>query len=150
MRILIQRCSKSAVVIDGTERRTSGAGMVILLGIGHDDSESDIDWLVQKTVQLRIFPDDTGIMNRSILESGGDILLISQFTLHASTRKGNRPSYIAAARPEQAIPLYTTFIQKLTQSLGKSVTTGTFGADMQVELVNNGPVTIWMDSKAKE
>jgi len=124
--------------------------MVILLGIGHDDSESDIDWLVQKTVQLRIFPDDTGIMNRSILESGGDILLISQFTLHASTRKGNRPSYIAAARPEQAIPLYTTFIQKLTQSLGKSVTTGTFGADMQVELVNNGPVTIWMDSKAKE
>ena len=124
--------------------------MVILLGIGHDDSESDIDWLVQKTVQLRIFPDDAGIMNRSILESGGDILLISQFTLHASTRKGNRPSYIAAARPEQAIPLYTTFIQKLTQSLGKSVTTGTFGADMQVELVNDGPVTIWMDSKAKE
>jgi D-tyrosyl-tRNA(Tyr) deacylase len=124
--------------------------MVILLGISHDDSESDIDWLVQKTVQLRIFPDDAGIMNRSILESGGDILLISQFTLHASTRKGNRPSYIAAARPEQAIPLYTTFIQKLTQSLGKSVTTGTFGADMQVELVNDGPVTIWMDSKAKE
>jgi D-tyrosyl-tRNA(Tyr) deacylase len=124
--------------------------MVILLGIGHDDSESDIDWLVQKTVQLRIFPDDTGIMNRSILETAGDILLISQFTLHASTRKGNRPSYIAAARPEQAIPLYTTFIQKLTQSLGKSVTTGTFGADMQVELVNDGPVTIWMDSKAKE
>lgn len=124
--------------------------MVILLGIGHDDSEADIDWLVQKTVQLRIFPDESGVMNRSIVESGGEILLISQFTLHASTRKGNRPSYIAAARPELAIPLYNSFIQKLTQALGKPVTTGTFGADMQVELVNDGPVTIWMDSKAKE
>lgn len=124
--------------------------MVILLGIGHDDSEDDIDWLVQKTVQLRIFPDESGVMNRSIVESGGEILLISQFTLHASTRKGNRPSYIAAARPELAIPLYNSFIQKLTQALGKPVTTGTFGADMQVELVNDGPVTIWMDSKAKE
>lgn len=124
--------------------------MVILLGIGHDDSEDDIDWLVQKTVQLRIFPDESGVMNRSIVESGGEILLISQFTLHASTRKGNRPSYIAAARPELAIPLYNSFIQKLTQALDKPVTTGTFGADMQVELVNDGPVTIWMDSKAKE
>lgn len=150
MRILIQRCSKSAVLINGAERRSSGAGMVILLGIGHDDDESDIDWLVQKTVQLRIFPDESGVMNKSILESGGDILLISQFTLHASTRKGNRPSYIAAARPEKAIPLYSTFIDKLSQALGKTVTTGAFGADMQVELVNDGPVTIWMDSKAKE
>jgi D-tyrosyl-tRNA(Tyr) deacylase len=150
MRILIQRCSKSAVLINGSELRNSGAGMVILLGIGHDDDENDIDWLVQKVSQLRIFPDEDGVMNRSILETGGEVLLISQFTLHASTKKGNRPSYIAAARPEKAIPLYELFIQQLSDVLNKPITSGQFGADMQVELVNDGPVTIWMDSKARE
>lgn len=150
MRIVIQRCSSSSVLINGSEKRSCGAGMMILLGIELSDTEEDIDWLCPKIARLRIFPDEQGVMNRSILESGGDVLLISQFTLHASTRKGNRPSYIQAARPEQAIPLYNRFIVALEAELHKSITTGEFGADMKVELVNDGPVTIIMDSKRRE
>jgi D-tyrosyl-tRNA(Tyr) deacylase len=150
MRIVIQRCSSSSVLINGSEKRSCGAGMMILLGIELSDTEEDIHWLCPKIARLRIFPDEQGVMNRSILESGGDVLLISQFTLHASTRKGNRPSYIQAARPEQAIPLYNRFIVALEAELHKSITTGEFGADMKVELVNDGPVTIIMDSKRRE
>jgi len=124
--------------------------MVILLGIEEPDNREDISWLCSKITNLRIFPDENGVMNRSILETGGDILLVSQFTLFASTKKGNRPSYIRAARPETAIPLYTQFIDELQKSLGKSVITGEFGADMQVELINDGPVTILIDSKTRE
>ncbi len=150
MRVVIQRSLRSSVLINGSELRTCGAGMMILLGIEHNDNEEDIDWLCPKIAKLRIFPDEQGVMNRSILDTGGDILLISQFTLHASTRKGNRPSYIQAARPEQAIPLYNRFIVALEGELHKNITTGEFGADMKVELVNDGPVTIIMDSKLKE
>lgn len=150
MRVIIQRTASSAVTINGAERRTCGGGMLILLGIEDDDSADDIDWLCQKIVKLRIFPDEEGVMNRCILESGGSIMLISQFTLYASTRKGNRPSYIRAARPETAIPLYEEFIVKLEEALGKPVVTGTFAADMKVELVNDGPVTIIIDTKLKE
>lgn len=150
MRIVIQRCCSSSVLINDSEKRSCGAGMMILLGIELSDTEEDIHWLCPKIARLRIFPDEQGVMNRSILESGGDILLISQFTLHASTRKGNRPSYIQAARPEQAIPLYNRFIVALEAELHKSITTGEFGADMKVELVNDGPVTIIMDSKKRE
>jgi len=124
--------------------------MLILLGIEQDDTQEDIEWLCRKILHLRIFPDENGIMNRSILEHGGSILLISQFTLFASTRKGNRPSYIRAGRPETAIPLYEKFIARLEEDLGKQIVTGTFGADMKVELVNDGPVTIIIDSRLKE
>ena len=124
--------------------------MLILVGIEDADGPEDIDWLCRKIVNLRIFDDDEGVMNRSVLETGGDILVVSQFTLHASTKKGNRPSYIRAARPEISIPLYEQFCEALSQALGKSVETGQFGADMQVELLNDGPVTICMDTKNKE
>lgn len=150
MRVVIQRTTSSSVLINQTELRTSGAGMMILLGIELDDTQEDIIWLTQKIARLRIFADEEGVMNKSILESGGEILLISQFTLHASTKKGNRPSYIRAARPEQAIPLYHQFINVLQAETGKTPVTGEFGADMQVSLVNDGPVTIIIDSKAKE
>ena len=124
--------------------------MLILVGIEDTDGAEDIDWLCRKIVHLRIFDDENGVMNRSILESGGDILVVSQFTLHASTKKGNRPSYIRAARPEISIPLYEQFCNELSIALGKPVSTGQFGADMQVELLNDGPVTICMDTKQKE
>ncbi len=150
MRVVIQRSSTSSVLINGLEKRPCGPGMVILLGIEEPDNREDISWLCSKITNLRIFPDENGVMNRSILETGGDILLVSQFTLFASTKKGNRPSYIRAARPETAIPLYTQFIDELQKSLGKSVITGEFGADMQVELINDGPVTILIDSKTRE
>ena len=150
MRVVIQRTTSSSVLINQTELRTCGAGMMILLGIEHDDTPEDINWLTQKIARLRIFADEDGVMNKSILESGGEILLISQFTLHASTKKGNRPSYIRAARPEIAIPLYNQFIQALQTETGKAPVTGEFGADMQVSLVNDGPVTIIIDSKSKE
>lgn len=150
MRVVIQRTGNASVLINGTELRSCGAGMLILLGIEHNDVEEDIAWLVPKIVKLRIFPDETGVMNKSIQECNGDILLISQFTLHASTKKGNRPSYINAARPEQAIPLYNKFILALETELGKKITTGEFGADMQVSLLNDGPVTIIIDTKSKE
>lgn len=149
MRIIIQRTSKASVLINQTELRSCGAGMMILLGIETEDTTADIEPLCKKIVQLRIFADEEGKMNRSIQETGGDILLISQFTLHALTKKGNRPSYIRAARPEQAIPIYEEFIRTLETALGKRITTGEFGADMQVELINDGPVTIIIDSKTE-
>jgi D-tyrosyl-tRNA(Tyr) deacylase len=125
-------------------------GYLILLGIGEDDNEEDIDWLVKKVIGLRVFDDENGVMNRSIIEAGGDIIVVSQFTLMASYKKGNRPSWIRAARHEVSIPLYETFCDRLSTALGKPVGTGEFGADMKVELLNDGPVTICMDTKNKE
>lgn len=147
MIVVIQRVSESSVKIDGQVKSAIGSGLMILLGIEDADVQEDIDWLSKKIVNLRIFPDENGVMNRSVLEAGGEILLISQFTLHASTKKGNRPSYIKAARPEVAIPLYERVIETLEKDLGKSIGTGEFGADMKVSLINDGPVTILMDSK---
>lgn len=150
MRVVIQRTTHASVTIGGQLKSAIGPGMLILVGIEDADGPEDIDWLCRKIVNLRIFDDDEGVMNRSVLETGGDILVVSQFTLHASTKKGNRPSYIRAARPEISIPLYEQFCEALSQTLGKSVETGQFGADMQVELLNDGPVTICMDTKNKE
>ena len=150
MRLIIQRVSYSSVTIDGKLHSAIGAGMMILLGIEDADGKEDIDWLCRKVVNLRIFNDENGVMNRSILECGGEILVVSQFTLFASTRKGNRPSYIKAARPEISVPLYEAFCQTLSDMLGTPVKTGVFGADMKVELLNDGPVTILIDSKMRE
>ena len=150
MRVVIQRTTHASVTIGGQLKSAIGPGMLILVGIEDADGPEDIDWLCRKIVNLRIFDDDEGVMNRSVLETGGDILVVSQFTLHASTKKGNRPSYIRAARPEISIPLYEQFCEALSQALGKSVGTGQFGADMQVQLLNDGPVTICMDTKNKE
>lgn len=150
MRVVIQRTTHASVTIGGQLKSAIGPGMLILVGIEDADGPEDIDWLCRKIVNLRIFDDDEGVMNRSVLETGGDILVVSQFTLHASTKKGNRPSYIRAARSEISIPLYEQFCEALSQALGKSVGTGQFGADMQVELLNDGPVTICMDTKNKE
>lgn len=157
MRIVIQRVRSAAVSIDGTLKSSIGAGLLILLGIEDRDTDEDIEWLCKKVVNLRIFNDDQGVMNRSILDSQSlpqadslDILLVSQFTLMASTKKGNRPSYIRASRPEFAVPMYNRFIACLESMLGHQVQTGTFGADMQVSLVNDGPVTIIMDSQQKD
>ncbi len=150
MRVVIQRTTHASVTIGGQLKSAIGPGMLILVGIEDADGPEDIDWLCRTIVNLRIFDDDEGVMNRSVLETGGDILVESQFTLHASTKKGNRPSYIRAARPEISIPLYEQFCEALSQALGKSVETGQFGADMQVELLNDGPVTICMDTKNKE
>ena len=147
MRVVIQRVSSASVAIGGAVRSAIGPGLLILLGIGHEDGEEDIDYLVRKTAGLRIFDDADGVMNLSILETGGEALVVSQFTLMASTRKGNRPSYVGAAGHETAVPLYERFCRKLSEALGREVGTGTFGADMQVALVNDGPVTICMDSK---
>jgi D-tyrosyl-tRNA(Tyr) deacylase len=150
MRVVIQRAREASVLINGALRKEIATGLVVLLGIEESDTDEDIEWLCGKILRLRIFNDDEGVMNRSVLECKGDILLISQFTLHASTKKGNRPSYIRAAKPETAIPLYETFIRVLSQGLEKPVITGEFGAHMEVSLVNDGPVTIIMDSKSKE
>lgn len=150
MRIVIQRVSESSVTINNTIKAEINQGLMILLGIEDTDNEEDIDWLTGKIVNLRIFDDQDGVMNKSIMDISGDILLISQFTLHASTRKGNRPSYIKAAKPDIAIPLYKQFISTLESKLGKSIGTGEFGADMQVKLTNDGPVTICMETKNKE
>ena len=147
MRIVIQRVKEASVSIGGELKSAIGCGMMILVGVEHDDASEDVEWLVKKVVNLRIFDDDNGVMNRSILETGGDILAVSQFTLMARTRKGNRPSYIDAAKPEISVPLYERFVQALADTLGKPVPTGVFGADMQVELVNDGPVTILIDTK---
>ena len=144
-----QRVLESSVKIDGKIKDQIGVGLLILLGIEEADEQEDVDWLSKKLVNLRIFPDEIGIMNRSVLEIGGELLLISQFTLHASTKKGNRPSYIKAARPEIAFPLYQKMIQALESELGKPIGTGTFGADMKVSLVNDGPVTLCIDTKNK-
>lgn len=150
MRIVIQRVTQAQVVINQQVKSSIQDGLMILLGIAIEDAAEDVTWLCQKVAQLRIFADEQGVMNKSILDIGGDVLLVSQFTLHAQYKKGNRPSYIRAARPEQAIPLYQQFINELSSALGKEIATGTFGADMQVSLTNNGPVTIIMDSRNKE
>ncbi|MDR1764298.1 MAG: D-tyrosyl-tRNA(Tyr) deacylase [Dysgonamonadaceae bacterium] len=150
MRTVIQRVSRASVTIDGKLKSAVGLGLLVLVGIEDADNEQDIDFLVKKIVNLRIFDDENGIMNRSIIEAGGEILCVSQFTLHASTRKGNRPSYIRAAKPDIAVPLYEAFCAALENSLGKPLKTGEFGADMKVELLNDGPVTIIIDSKLKE
>ncbi|PWT72858.1 MAG: D-tyrosyl-tRNA(Tyr) deacylase [Bacteroidetes bacterium] len=150
MRAVIQRVSEASVTIDGRIKSAIGPGLLVLLGIEDADSEEDIKWLSGKIVQLRIFNDAGGVMNISLLETGGDILLISQFTLHASTKKGNRPSYIRASKPPVAIPLYEKMIQQLNADLGKTVYSGEFGADMKVALLNDGPVTIVFDTKNKE
>lgn len=150
MKTVIQRVSHASVTIDGTKKSAIGKGFLILLGIGSEDTQEDIDWLVKKTVNLRVFDDENGIMNRSILDDGGDIIVVSQFTLMASTKKGNRPSWIHAAPHEISVPLYEKFCHDLSTALGKPVGTGEFGADMKVELLNNGPVTICMDTKHKE
>lgn len=150
MRLLLQRVSAASVKIDGQIFSEIGPGLLVLLGIEAADSPEDIDFLVKKTAAMRIFPDAEGKMNLSVTEIGGEILVVSQFTLHASTKKGNRPSFIRAARPEQAIPLYELFLEKMASESGLRVASGEFGADMKIALVNDGPVTIWMDSKEKE
>lgn len=150
MKVVIQRVSQASVAINESIKSSIGNGYMILLGIEEADNAEDIDWLSKKIIGLRIFSDAEGKMNLDIKEVGGDILLISQFTLHAQTKKGNRPSYIKAARPEQAIPLYEQFIKQLATDLGKQIFTGEFGADMKAALVNDGPVTIIIDSKNKE
>ena len=150
MRVVIQRVLEASVSISGAVTAAIGPGLLVLLGICEEDGTDDIDWLVRKIAGLRIFDDEAGVMNRSVCEVSGDVLVVSQFTLLASTRKGNRPSYIRAARPEVAIPLYEQFCASLEAALGRPVPTGTFGADMQVALVNDGPVTICIDTKNKE
>ena len=150
MRVLIQRASEASVRINDEINGEIGRGLVVLLGIETEDSQDDINWLVRKLVALRIFNDQDGKMNDSIADINGEFLVISQFTLHASTKKGNRPSYIKAARPEVAIPLYEEFIQTLRKESNLKVATGEFGADMKVQLINDGPVTIWIDSKNRE
>lgn len=150
MRVLLQRVLESSVAIDGREVSSIGAGILVLVGIEDSDSADDIEWISGKIARLRIFDDEAGVMNRDVVDAGGDVLVVSQFTLHASTKKGNRPSYIRAARPEVAIPLYESFVSTLSQTIGRPVATGVFGADMRVSLINNGPVTIWIDSKARE
>lgn len=150
MRTVIQRVSRASVTISNQERAAIGPGLVVLLGIEESDDYRDIDWLCNKIVQLRIFADSNGVMNLSVADTGGSIMVISQFTLHAMTRKGNRPSYIRAAHPDKAIPVYNSFVSVLSGLLGRRVATGEFGSMMQVELVNDGPVTIIIDTKAKE
>jgi D-tyrosyl-tRNA(Tyr) deacylase len=150
MRVVIQRVSEAFVIIDSRVSGTIGNGLMILLGIEDQDSEEDIEWLCGKITKLRIFNDEQQVMNLSVTDIDAGVLVVSQFTLHASTRKGNRPSYIRAARPEIAIPLYGTFKSKLSEMIGKPVQSGEFGAMMQIHLVNDGPVTIIMDSKVRE
>ncbi len=150
MRIVIQRVSKASVTIAGKVKSAIGKGYLILLGIEETDSSADVDWLVKKVIGLRVFDDEQGVMNRSIMDAGGEVLVISQFTLFASYKKGNRPSWLRAAKHEISVPLYEEFCQKLSQELGKPVGTGEFGAYMQVELLNDGTVTICMDTKNKE
>ena len=150
MRVVIQRVSESAVVIDDAKIASINKGLLILLGIEIEDTKDDAVWLANKISQLRIFSDEEGVMNKSILEVNAEVIVVSQFTLHAKTKKGNRPSYIKAARPEQAIPLYEQFKKDLSLSIGNEVQSGEFGANMQVSLINDGPVTILIDTKNKE
>jgi D-tyrosyl-tRNA(Tyr) deacylase len=150
VRVVIQRVSEASVTIQGEIKSRIGRGLLVLVGIEESDNETDSEWLCNKIVQLRIFDDSNGVMNLSILDTGGEILAVSQFTLHAKTKKGNRPSYIRAASPDLAIPLYNSFIARISGLLGKEIATGEFGAMMQVELINDGPVTIIIDSKLKE
>jgi len=150
MRALIQRVTRASVVIEGRIVGEIAAGLLVLVGVETGDTAADADWLAAKVVSLRILADDSGKMNRSVRETGGGVLVISQFTLHADTAKGNRPSFLQAARPEEAIPLYERFVAVLEADLGRPVPRGVFGADMQVSLVNNGPVTIPIDSRRRE
>lgn len=150
MRVVIQRVSKASVTIEGKINGAIEEGLLVLVGIEDADTTDDVHWLSGKIVNMRLFNDEGGVMNRSLLDTGGGLLLISQFTLHASTKKGNRPSYIRASKPDKAIPLYEAMIGQLQQDLGKEIATGIFGADMKVELLNDGPVTILIDSKNKE
>lgn len=150
MRTVIQRVTRASVTIDGEIRSQIGKGLMILVGIEDKDAQEDIEWLTKKIINLRVFDDENGVMNRSILDIQGEIMVVSQFTLHASTKKGNRPSYIKASKPDIAIPLYEAFCAEISQQLGRKVATGEFGADMKIELVNDGPVTILIDSQARE
>lgn len=150
MRVLIQKVKNSSVVIEAKQAASISKGLLIFLGIEETDGIEDVEWLVGKVIKLRIFNDSQGVMNLSVQDVGGELLVVSQFTLHASTKKGNRPSYIRAAKPETAIPLYEEFISKLKETSGIDVKSGEFGAYMDVELINDGPVTIWIDSKSRE
>lgn len=150
MRVVLQRVKHANVVIEGLTNGEIGQGILCLLGIHDTDTQEDIDWLVKKISQLRIFDDENGVMNKSVMDIDGEVLVISQFTLYASTKKGNRPSYIAAAKPDIAIPLYEAFVKTLSSTLSKPIPTGIFGADMKVSLLNDGPVTIIIDSHNKE
>lgn len=150
MRTVTQRVQYASVTIDGQLKSKIGKGLLVLVGVEDRDTQEDVEWLAKKITNLRIFDDENGVMNRSCIEADGEILVVSQFTLHASTKKGNRPSYIKASKPDVAIPMYEAFCQEVSLQLGKSVQTGTFGADMKVELLNDGPVTILIDSQNKE
>ena len=150
MRTVIQRVARASVTIDGKTKSQISSGMLILLGICEEDGKEDIEWLVKKIANLRIFDDEKGVMNKSILEMDGEIMVVSQFTLYASYKKGNRPSWFKAAKPEISTPLYQLFCNEMSQAINKQVATGEFGADMKVELINDGPVTICMDTKNKE
>ncbi|HEX5668290.1 MAG TPA: D-aminoacyl-tRNA deacylase [Chitinophagaceae bacterium] len=150
MRVVIQRVTTASVKVDGEIRGEVGPGLLVLMGVEDADGDQDIEWMSSKIVNLRIFDDENGVMNLSVLDKQGDILLISQFTLHASTKKGNRPSYIKASKPDHAVPVYEKMIARLEKDLGKSIQRGVFGADMKVQLLNDGPVTIFIDSKQKE
>ncbi|RNL82755.1 D-tyrosyl-tRNA(Tyr) deacylase [Sinomicrobium pectinilyticum] len=150
MRAVIQRVKEASVTIEDKIKSSVKDGLLILLGVENADTAEDVIWLSRKIANLRIFNDENGVMNRSVLETGGDIIVVSQFTLHASTRKGNRPSYIKAARPEISIPLYENFIKQMKEDTGKDIGTGEFGADMKVSLINDGPVTIIIDTRNRE
>ena len=150
MRLVIQRVTHASVTIESVLKSKIGKGLLILVGIEDADTDADINWLAQKVVNLRIFDDENGVMNRSVIDTDGEILIVSQFTLHAMTAKGNRPSYIRASKPDFAIPMYEKFCVKVSELLGKEVGTGEFGADMKVELLNDGPVTILIDSQRRE
>ena len=150
MRVVVQKVTEAAVRVDQKEVSSIGKGLLILLGIEDADTDEDIDWLVKKIVQLRIFNDENGVMNLSVQDTGGDVLIVSQFTLHGNTKKGNRPSYIRASKPDFAIPIYEKFVRKTEEVLGKKAGTGIFGAMMDVSLVNEGPVTLIIDSKQKD
>jgi len=150
MRVVIQRVSRASVTIDGSVKSHINKGLLVLLGIEEADGQEDIQWLSNKITQLRVFNDDNDVMNLSVNDVGGEMLVVSQFTLHAKTKKGNRPSYITAAKPEISVPMYEAFVEQLSKDLGKEVQTGEFGAHMDVELVNDGPVTILIDTKNKE
>ena len=150
MRVLVQRVKNAHVLINKKEKRSIGLGLMVLLGIEHEDESNDVQWLVNKVLNLRVFADESGIMNKSLLDIKGELMVVIQFTLMAATKKGNRPSYIRAAKHQHAIPLYELFVNTAETNLRSKVATGSFGADMEIELVNYGPVTIWIDSKNKE
>lgn len=150
MRLLIQRVTTARCLICGEEHSAIGRGMLILVGVSMDDTAEDIEWLVRKAVAMRIFDDKEGVMNLSVQDIGGEVMVVSQFTLYASTKKGNRPSWFRAAPEAVSKPLYEAFVERIGEALGRSVATGSFGADMQLELINDGPVTIWIDSKNRE